>query len=338
MRGQLRRIFRIVVVALVSLLATTGVAHGQSAQDKATARDLAIQANEAYEGGDYAKAADLFERAEKLYSAPTLLVGLARASSKLGKFVEAREAYNRVIREKLPPGASDAFVRAVDDAKAELPSVEGKIGWVIINVSGADQPTVTIDELNVPVASLGVRRAVNPGDHVVRASAPGFKKAEQTFSATSGAEATVSLTLEPGEGGDTPAVGPAAGTAAGSDGGDGGESDGGGSTQTILGIAALGVGGVGLVVGAITGIVASGKHGDLETACPDNRCPATVESDLDSFRTMGTLSTVGFVVGGVFAAAGVVLLVTAPSDEGADAAAALELQVSPTSVGARLRF
>jgi hypothetical protein len=75
--------------------------------------------------------------------------------------------------------------------------------------------------------------------------------------------------------------------------------------------AAFGVGAVGIVVGTITGILASGKKGDLDDACVNKVCPASQQDTIDSGKTLGTVSTVGFVVGAVGAVAGLVLYLTA---------------------------
>ena len=104
---------------------------------------------------------------------------------------------------------------------------------------------------------------------------------------------------------------------------------------------AFGVGGAALLVGAVTGILAIGKHGDLKDACPDATCPSTKQSDVDSYKTMGTISTVGFVVGGVGVAAGAILLLTAPKQESAlaryttvrVAGMTLKPYVAPTAAG-----
>jgi hypothetical protein len=82
-----------------------------------------------------------------------------------------------------------------------------------------------------------------------------------------------------------------------------------GRTQRTAGWIALGVGGVGLVVGSVTGIMT------LTSACAGLRgtnktCPT---SDARAADTTGALSTVSFVVAGVGVAGGLVLLLTAPS-------------------------
>jgi hypothetical protein len=97
-----------------------------------------------------------------------------------------------------------------------------------------------------------------------------------------------------------------------------------------LGFVALGVGGVGLIEGIITGVLAMGKHSTLAKECtgPGGTCPNTDSSDLSSYHTMGALSDVGFIVGGVGLAGGLVLVLTAPKSTPASSPAA-GLSVTP---------
>src|SRR5277367_5346205 len=74
----------------------------QSDADRATARSLGQDGQSALENKDYATAEDRFRRADKMVHAPTLMLGLARSLSGEGKYVEAQEAYNRIVREGLP--------------------------------------------------------------------------------------------------------------------------------------------------------------------------------------------------------------------------------------------
>ena len=62
---------------------------------------------------------------------------------------------------------------------------------------------------------------------------------------------------------------------------------------------------VGLGVGSVTGLIAAGKKSDLEAGCPDGQCPPGQHDTLDGAKTLGNVSTVGFLVGG----AGVVLTI-----------------------------
>jgi hypothetical protein len=78
----------------------------------------------------------------------------------------------------------------------------------------------------------------------------------------------------------------------------------------------IGVGGAALIMGAATGGVALSKHSALAEKCPSGHCPSdkqsAYQSDVDSYKTMGTVSTVGFIAGGVLAATGIILVATSP--------------------------
>lgn len=308
----------------MTFVAFTAHAEG-TAEDTATARQLAEEAQEALDAGKYETAVDRFSRAEQLHHAPTLLLGLARAYKGFGKYVRARETYQKIIVEKLAANAPDPFLQAQADARREIVGLDEHIASVTIVVSGADEPEVTLDGEPVPAAALGVGRAVDAGEHRVTATAPGFLTAEQTFSVEPQGSAEVSLELEP----DPDAVQPTG------DGGAGATSQ----TQSILAYVALGVGGAGLLVGAITGGMAMGKHGDLEEGCPAGQCPPEQQDTLDSYRTLGTVSTVGFIAGGVLAATGVVLLLTAPSAESSgEGDATVTARFGPGAVQATVTF
>lgn len=330
----MNRLLRFFVLwAMLVPLGWAPASHAQSADaDKATARQLAVDAYGALDAEDFARAEKLFARAERLHHAPTLILGLARAQVGLGKYVEARENYIRVTREKLPPGSSDAFVRAVASARTEMEGLEAKIAWVIIEISGPSEPQVTIDGVAVPTASLGVRRAVNPGDHEVQASAPGYLPERERLSIKSGTSHGLLFELEP-----TPdnAASASARTTT-NQAPDGPDEADPGATQRTLGFVSLGVGGAGLVLGIITGVLAMGEHSELEEQCPNEECPESQQSTIDAYETTSTLSTVGFIAGGVLAAAGIVLVLTAPSAEPAEPAAALS--VGPGTVQLLLRF
>jgi hypothetical protein len=291
---------------------------------------------------DYATAEDRFRRADSLFHAPTLLLGYARAEAGLGKVVNASEAYNRIVREGVPAGAPAAFVAAVDAARAEAGAVQARVASVTISVTGPDNPTVTLDDQPVPVAALGVKRPVDPGDHVVKASSDGWQPAQTKFTVADAGNATASLALVkdptavaaaiPASPGAASTAAPAPGSPAGAD-----TASSGGSTQRTLGLVGMGVGVVGLGVGAVTGLLAISKHSTLATECPGGSCTsAAAVSDLSSFHSMSTLSTVGFIAGGVLAAGGAVLFLTAPSSSSAPARTGVRITpfVGPGSVGA----
>ena len=114
------------------------------------------------------------------------------------------------------------------------------------------------------------------------------------------------------------------------------------STRKILGITGLALGGAGLAVGAVTGGLTIAKHGSILNDCPGGTCPAGSQSrfqgEIDSYHLLSNLSTAGFVAGGVLAAAGVVLIVTAPKDTPAHPSSAITPVVGPGWAGVQGAF
>jgi hypothetical protein len=62
---------------------------------------------------------------------------------------------------------------------------------------------------------------------------------------------------------------------------------------------------VGTVVGSVTGLMAMSKKSSVDEECVAGRCPPSTHDDIDAGRTLGTVSTVSFVLAGAGAAVGV---------------------------------
>ncbi len=323
-------------VLAAALVLAAPSAFAQSAADRATARELGQDGQAALDAKNYAAAEDLFRRADALFHAPTLLLGYARAEAGLGKVVNASEAYNRVIREGVAPGGPEAFVKAVDAAKTEAAAVEARIASVTVTVTGPDNPTVTLDDQPLPVAALGVKRPVDPGSHVVKATASGWDPAETTFTVVDAGSTSATLTMSRSAAAPIPPaavaspspLAPASSSAADST--DHGSTASHGSWQTPVGWVGIVAGGIGLATGAVTGVLAIGKHSTLETECKTD-CK---QADIDSYHAIGAISTVGFIAGGVLAGAGLILLFTAPSSSPSTGSATVTPYVGFGSLGA----
>jgi hypothetical protein len=318
----------IAVLAMLSAFAPAE-AFAQADSDKATARELGQTGQAALDARDWKRAEDDFRRADALFHAPTLTLGLARAQAGQGKVVEAWESYHRIILENNTN--SPVFVKAVSEAQAEIGSVEGKRARVTITAPGADAPKVTIDDVPVRVEALGIERLVDPGPHVFKATADGYRTATQSLTIPEGGAQNITLTLQKDAGAPVgavvpvPAAGPGGAVPASAAATP--ETSGGSSGMKTGAFIAFGVGGAGLIEGIITGVLAMGKHSTLSTACKNGTCPGSESSELSSYHTMGALSTVGFVVAGVGAATGVTLFLLAP--KGSASAPATGLWVTP---------
>jgi hypothetical protein len=295
----------------VALLAAAPAFADPTPQDIQQARELSGQANAAFEAGNYGEAEKLFAAASNLYpAAPTLTLGLARSQAKSGKYVLAKENYNKIIREQSNnSNASQAFKDALASAQAEIDGVSAKIGHVTITIDGLPpNAQVTVDGEEVKSAGLGVPRPIDPGQHKVVAAADGYATAEASFNVTEAGSAAAKLTMVKNAAPVTGPTGPTSPTEAPKT-----------SFETkrdhTLAAIALGVGGAGLVFGGITGAIALGKHSTLAKDCTGGKCPETDSKKVDSYHTMAMLSTVGFIVGGVGVAAGAVLWFAGPTKQ-----------------------
>ena len=86
------------------------------------------------------------------------------------------------------------------------------------------------------------------------------------------------------------------------------------STQRWLGYASLGVGAAGLAFGTTAGLIAWSKYSSIKSECGGSEnCKDTVyDQRTPSYDGWRNVSTVGFIVAGVGAAAGVFLLLVHP--------------------------
>lgn len=304
-----------VLLSSLTLLVAVGAprsAHAEpQAEDVAAARALGIQGVKLADSGKCDEAIDKLERAEALYHAPSILGRLGECQVEVGRIVLGTENLNRVVREQLPPNAPTAFVAAQERAKKVLEQALPRIAYLLVKVepAGVDSQ-VTLAGSPLQSALIGAERPTDPGSYDVEASAPGYRTARANVTLAEGAhqELTLVLTPEPTTVAATPtaeepppvAAEPAPATAPPA-----AAPSGPNRTPAYI---AFGLGGVGLLVGGITGIVAMSKESSLE--CPDHHCPPSQHDKLDSANAMATLSTVGFGVGIAGAAIGTVLLLT----------------------------
>ncbi len=277
------------------------------AGDEAAAEALFLEAKKLAAEGKLGEACPKFAESNRLDRGAGTLIHLADCYEKNHQTASAWATFRDAASAAQGLRRTDWEKLATSRAAA----LEPKLARLTIKVvEPAEGIAVTRDGAPTSPASWSVAIPVDVGNHVVVASAPGRKafKATVTVRADGDRSELVVPKLEPGA---TGATGGVATTPAGS------ESDSGssGSSQRTIGFV---VGGIGIAVGAVgavTGLIAMGKNNDSKTACPnDGPCASSAAVDASSSaRTFGTVSTIGFIAGGVGLAVGAVLVVTAPS-------------------------
>jgi hypothetical protein len=322
-----------IVLAGASLVACSTFAPIALAQEEPNAADVSAARALGQEGvkladaGSCPEAIDKLARAEKMFHAPTTLARLGECQVLTGKLVEGTENLNRVVRETLPATAPPAFVQAQDRAKKVLADAKPKIAKLKIAVAAPPdaQLVVKVDGERVPVANLNTNRPMDPGAHVVEASAPGFKLASAKVKLAEGGVDSVALTLEIDP--DAPKAAPVGVPATAGPVAPAAEA----GRSRAPAYVALGLGAVGLGVGTVFGILAIGKKNDLDSACnPSKVCGKAQQDTIDSGTTFATVSTVGLGVGIVGVGVGTYLLLTSgPSSASA--------RTSPTAPRAGVR-
>jgi hypothetical protein len=332
---RLSRAWAAIIFASTLSLGPLAHAAEPTPEDIAQARSLGEQGQAAIEAKKFAEAEKLFTAAAALYPvAPTLPLGAARAMAAQGKLVLARETYNRIVREgDKVSGGPAAFKAAIDSAKTEGDALTPRIASVTVTVEGPKEARVALDDLPIPSAAWGLPRPIDPGPHKLTATLAGYKTAESTFTAGDGAKMEQKLTLVPAGKDDVPPADPKGPKDDKPPAVDGNGSS--GSSRKTIGYAVGGVGVVGVVLGTVTGIMAISDKSKLDKNCSGGKCPSTQSSNVNAYNTKGTLSTVGFVVGGVGLAAGAVIIFTAPKDP---KAAFISPYLAPGEAGLTGRF
>lgn len=285
------------------------------------ARFVAERGASALERNELDEALRLFNVAEQLFHAPTLVLAIAQTEARLGRWAEAHRHYQAVIDEALPPRSPPAFRKAQATARDELAALEPRIPRITLEVVGHDGPVqVRVDGKPVPNETIEAGMLVSPGRHdVVVVAGDEVRVAEVKVAPKERKAVTIDFS-EPLAGGS--------------------------ATRTTGGDAvvdwwwpatAYGLGVAGFAVGAATGIMALDDASALRDQCQPGTtaCPPAARSLEDSARTLGTVSTIGFVVGGVGVVTGTVLLLVDRVSLGSDDVA---LEVGPGSLGLRGRF
>jgi hypothetical protein len=283
----------------------------QDAGDMATARILGTEGLRLAETGNCAAAVEKLSRAEKLHHAPTTLERLGECEIAIGHYVDGSESLRRVIREHMPEGSPAVFLTAQTHARAALEQATPHIAKVRVDVVGPSAGDVVLKIDNVPVsnATIGAERSIDPGAHTIEANAPGFKASTQRFDVSDGGSRSVSLTLERAPEPPKPVVAvdathhdemrpatPVTTT----------------HRNYVPAFVAFGGAGAALIFGSVFGGLALSKKSDLMSACGGTACPPSQRGAFDDAKTFANLSTVGFVVAGITAAVGVVLVIVAP--------------------------
>jgi tetratricopeptide (TPR) repeat protein len=283
---------------------------------RGAARFLANQGDVQLRAGNFERALQLFEMAETLFHAPTLVMVIAQTEKQLGRLRDARAHFKEVIDEKLPRGASPEFVQARKTARAELAKLDPRIPRLIIELEPGVDVEVRVDGGVIPSETVGKPLLLDPGDHHVVALSEGTTRSA-SVTLEEGDRETVSFDFKK-------------------------EADERRARQrpALVGpLLTMGGGVVGLVFGAVTGARAISEADELRATCSqgNQQCDPAARGHEDTARNFATASTIGFVIGGLAIAGGTVWLsvVASEGDANDEADVAVSLGADGLRLGVR---
>jgi hypothetical protein len=319
-------------------VATVG-ARGASAQmdeQRAAARTAATEGIKAFEAGRYQEALDYCKRAEAIMHAPTHLLLIARASAKLGRLVEAQEAYFRIQRDPLTADAPAAFVEAQHKAAEEQAELTPRIPTLKVELEGARAAdvTVTLDGAALPAALIGLAGPVDPGQHTLVAKGAGMASDAVTVTVTEGTKPTVTLVVRP------VAVASEEVAAAVSPPPEAHSSASG--ALKLGGWIGVGVGAAGLVAGTLFVVKNRSNRNDANALCGAGGCPESKRADVTSLdggaNSAATLAWVSYGIGAAGLATGAVLLWMSGSKPAPSQTARVSPWIDARSAGVTVAF
>jgi hypothetical protein len=267
------------------------------------ARELFQRGTEDADAGHFAEALEKFKRVAAVKETAAVRFNLARCEEAVGKTGAALADFELAEREgRQDPKAEDVGKLARSRADALRPRVPR---LTLVPPSPLPQGmAVSLDGGKLTSATLGVALPIDPGPHVVEATAPASTPFHAELMLAAGEARSVTLSLAPATSDPGPADHPTA------------ESGSGSPRRATWGWISLAGGGLLAVGSGVFFILHDNAVSTVNADCPNQRCPASQETSIDGTESnartyeavsIGLIAASALAIGG-----GVVLLATAP--------------------------
>jgi hypothetical protein len=275
-------------------------------QQQATAVALFNDAKQLMKDGKVADACKKFEASRNLYATVGTRLNLADCYSKLGRVFSAWAEF----RETMLLAQKSNDPQRAEFAKQQMALLEPRLSHLTINVA-AQTPGLAIktDDQALDTAAVGTALPIDPGEHVISASADGYDPWSQKITFTEKQSQTVSVpalvkskvvTIVNNQN-QNPKVTPTKSAGSGSNG------------RRTASIVVLGIGAAAVATGLVFGGLTMSKWSTVKNDCPNDLC--TNQTDVDAANTaatFGNISTFAVAGGLALVATGAILLATTP--------------------------
>ncbi len=248
--------------------------------------------------GALTEACAAFAESQRLDPAGGTLLNLALCHERQGRFATAA----REFREALSQARRDKKKSRVDAAETHLAALAAKLSRVTIRVPEAARApglSVSLDGAPVSPSAWGEPLELDPGEHVVRVTAPSRVAREVAVRVDAATTQTLEIApldplLEVAPSSTPPVAASSSATAATA------PPTPSGGRAPLVGWASLGLGAASLAVGGALGLRAISTRGDVERGCPDlSRCTAPLAAKNDAAVRAADRATAAFALGAV---------------------------------------
>jgi hypothetical protein len=284
-----------------------------SPAERETARSLMDEADMLREKGELWRALERYQAADQLVHVPTTGIEVARTQALLKRFVEACATAIEVANSAGSPNEPALFAQARRDAQAIVEDLRPRIPSLTVYVEPIGLAyELSLDGALVPEAARGLPYKLDPGPHALLVQAPGYRPVTEHVVLGEAQRMELRVRLVPNPPPPKLAVQPVtepnprtererrviarldAANAAG----------------RMRGYVALGLGGAVLATGIATGIVAVVETDQAKQRCIGERCPASVQPDLERANVIANVANVTLPLGVLGVAYGLFELLT----------------------------
>lgn len=275
-------------------------------KNPAAAQALYDDARSLVAAGKFDEACPKFKESYELDPGGGTLLNLADCYEQQGKIALAWSTF----KEALVVARRDGRNERVDFATKHIAELDQRLSRLTIEVAEAGRPQgleITVDGTPLGEAAYGVAMPVDPGEHHIKAEAPGKQAFEKSIDVSKSTAEQLKVEiplLADATSGAAPGGGAEATAAAGS----------GGSSRRTLGFVAGGVGIASLAVGGFFGLRAFNRWDARNQACKGG-CTDAAKTAGDDASQAATISTIGFGVGAAALGVGLVLILTSGSSK-----------------------
>lgn len=300
------------VAAILGQLLTAAPAFGApTAGEKAAAEALFKNGTELMQQQSYAEACAKFEASNAIEPGLGVKLWLADCYDHVGRTASAWALFSESAAMAQKSGQDDR-ARAATQRASELETRLSKLELAPPPGGLPEGASVALDGTAIPAGSVGSALPVDPGDHTVVVSAPGYKSLTLQPSVPTGPASIrveiVALTPapKPRPTAKSSAASPPEATSSP------------GHTQRVLAYSLGGLGIASLAGSAVLGLRAQTLNNQSLDHClasEPNACDEQGTSLRGQAQNFGNFATAAAITGGALVATGVVLLLTAPSSE-----------------------